>query len=63
MQNYIYAPYENIQAIKNHDKIYDVTTLTSNVFEIFVMRFFILISNSIIVFLILSLYFSPHMRG
>lgn len=55
MQNYIYAPYENIQAIKNHDKIYDVTTLTSNVFEIFVMRFFILISNSIIVFLILSL--------
>ena len=55
MQNYIYAPYENIQAIKNHEKIYDVTTLTSNVFEIFVMRFFILISNSIIVFLILSL--------
>ena len=55
VQNYIYAPYENIQAIKNHEKIYDVTTLTSNVFEIFVMRFFILISNSIIVFLILSL--------
>ncbi len=57
MNFYINTSYRNILNSSVADKIYNVTTLASSTLETFVARFFILVSNSIIIALILTLLF------
>ena len=57
MNFYINTSYRNILNSSVSEKIYNVTALSSTVLETFVARFFILVSNSIIIIIILTLLF------
>ncbi len=55
MEFYLYAPYKNLFDSTNSEKIYNITVLSSQTLETFVLRALVFFTNSIIVILILSL--------
>lgn len=57
MNYYLNIPYIKIIKIPISDKIYNISTLSSQALDVFVLKFLILMTNSIILFLILSLLF------
>ncbi len=57
MNYYLNAPYKKLFENTSSEKIYNVTVLSSQTLETFVLRALVFITNSIIIFLILSLMF------
>ena len=55
MKFYLYAPYKKLYADTNSEKIYNLTVLSSQTLETFVLRTLVFITNGIIIFLILTL--------
>ena len=57
MKFYLNAPYMMMFKTTNSEKIYNLTALTAQTLETFVMRSFVFLTNSIITFIILALLF------
>ena len=57
MKFYLNAPYMQMFKTTNSEKIYNLTALTAQTLETFVMRSFVFFSNSIITLIILALLF------
>lgn len=57
MKFYLKAPYFNVFRITNSEKIYNLTILTAQTLETFVIKSFVFFTNSIITAIILSLLF------
>ena len=57
MKFYLNAPYMQMFKTTNSEKIYNLTALTAQTLETFVMRSFVFFTNSIITLIILSLLF------
>lgn len=55
MEFYLYAPYKKLYEDINSEKIYNLTVLSSQTLETFVLRTLVFITNSIIIVLILTL--------
>ncbi len=57
MKFYLNAPYMQMFKTTNSEKIYNLTALTAQTLETFVMRSFVFVTNSIITLIILALLF------